>query len=175
MKPPVGRSSWLGLPFSFPFRRVVLTGLSALFLSIALPAVSAPPLQNLDRTGLALQGYDPVSFFSEGKPGKGSPAHTAVVDGATYRFATAERKAQFEKAPAQYLPQFGGYCAYGVSRGRLVEVDVNAFQIVQGRLLLQYSKGIRDKFNQDTASNLAQADKYWPGLVKENAKEGGKP
>jgi YHS domain-containing protein len=160
-------------PLVLPRRRFAL-GLGALILSLALNPASAAPVQNLDRSGLALQGYDPVAFFTDGKPVKGVPAHTSTVDGATYRFASAEHKASFEKEAAKYAPQFGGYCAYGVSKGKLVEVDVDAFQIVDGRLLLQYSKGIREKFNKDTQGNLALADTKWPELVKANAKEGTK-
>ena len=65
---------------------------------------------------------------------------------------------------------FGGYCAYGVSRNKLVEIDVDAFQIVNGRLLLQYSKGVRDDFNKDTKGNLAKAEANWPGLVEKKGK-----
>ena len=159
-------------PILLPRRRLAL-GLGALLLSLALHPASAAPVQNLDRSGLALQGYDPVAFFTDGKPVKGLPAHTATVDGATYRFASAEHKASFEKETVKYAPQFGGYCAFGVSKGKLVEVDVDAFQIVDGRLLLQYSKGIREKFNKDTKANLALADEKWPALVKENTKKEG--
>lgn len=122
--------------------------------------------QNLDRKGVAIQGYDPVAFFTDTRPVKGNPAVTSTVHGATYFFANAEHKAAFEKEPAKYEPQFGGYCAYGVSKGKLVEVDVMAFQIVNGRLLMQYSKGVRDKFNKDTQANLKQADEQWPTVGK---------
>jgi len=61
---------------------------------------------------------------------------------------------------------FGGYCAYGVSRNKLVEIDVDAFQVVDGKLLLQYSKGVRDDFNKDTQGNLTKANANWPALVE---------
>ena len=123
-------------------------------------------VHNLDRKGVALQGYDPVAFFTDARPVKGNPAVASTVHGATYFFASAEHKAAFDKDPAKFEPGFGGYCAYGVSKGKLVEVDVEAFQVVNGRLLLQYSKGVRDKFNKDTQGNLKLADEKWPAVGK---------
>lgn len=140
--------------------------LAALLIVGAAPAAEPAPTLNLDRHGLALQGYDPVAFFTEQRPQAGLPALTSTVHGATYRFATPAHKAAFDKEPGKYEPQFGGYCAYGVSRGKLVEIDVEAFQIVDGRLLLQYSKGIRKKFNEDAAANLKKADAQWPALSR---------
>jgi hypothetical protein len=76
----------------------------------------------------------------------------------------------FKGNPSKYEPAFGGYCAYGVSRGKLAEIDVTAFQIVDGRLLLQYSKSVRSSFNEDTKGNLGKADANWPGLVEKKGK-----
>jgi YHS domain-containing protein len=122
--------------------------------------------RNLEKDGKALQGYDPVAFFTEGKPVKGDPVISSNVNGAIYHFAKAENKAAFDKEPAKYEPQFGGYCAYGVSKGDLVKIKVDAFQVVNGRLLLQYDQGIRDKFNKDTNGNLSKADANWPTVQK---------
>jgi hypothetical protein len=72
--------------------------------------------------------------------------------------------------PAKYEPAFGGFCAYGVSRNKLVEIDPEAFQIVDGRLLLQYSKGVRNDFNKDTQGNLAKANANWPMLLENKGK-----
>jgi len=141
--------------------------LSLLAVGLALPAIAqTKTLLNLDKSGVAIQGYDPVAFFTDNKPVKGDPAIVIKRDGAIYFFASKEHKAQFAKDPAKYEPVFGGYCAYGVSRNKLVEIDVEAFQIVDGRLLLQYSKGVRDDFNKDSKGNLAKAEKNWPGLVE---------
>ena len=127
-------------------------------------------LLNVDKTGLAVQGHDVVAFFTDGKPEKGAPQFASSYGGATYYFASAEHKSAFEKDPAKYVPQFGGYCAFGVSKNKLVPIEVDAFQVVNGRLLLQYDKGIRDKFNKDTAGNLKLADTNWPGLVSSKGK-----
>ena len=144
----------------------------ALFVAtVALPlAGQTKTLLNLDKTGLAIQGYDPVAFFAEGKPVKGRPKFPARHNGALYYFASKEHRDLFKADPAKYEPAFGGYCAYGVSRNRLVEIDVDAFQIVDGRLLLQYSKSVRDDFNKDTKGNLTKANTNWPALAEKKGK-----
>lgn len=142
-----------------------------LALALALPALAQTKiLLNLDQSGVAIQGYDPVAFFTDNKPVKGNPEIPARYNGAIYYFASKEHRQLFKSDPAKYEPAFGGYCAYGVSRDKLVEIDVDAFQIVNGHLLLQYSKGVRDTFNQDTKGNLAKAEANWPGLVEKKGK-----
>lgn len=147
-----------------------------LILLLIVTAVALPTycqskiLLNLDKRGVAIQGYDPVAFFTDNKPVKGKPELSSTQGGATFYFATPDHKAMFDKNPAMYEPAFGGYCAYGVSRDRLVSIDVDAFQIVDGKLLLQYSKGIRDDFNKDQKGNLSKADANWPGLVQQKGK-----
>ncbi len=142
-----------------------------LMLSTAAPLLAqTKTLFNLDKSGLAIQGYDSVAFFTDNKPIQGKPEFKSAFGGATYQFASAEHKALFEKDPGKYAPAFGGYCAYGVSRNKLVEIDVDAFQIVDGRLLLQYSKGVRNDFNKDQKGNLAKAEHNWPVLVEKKGK-----
>lgn len=147
-----------------------------LFLLLTLSLLTLPALAqtktllNLDKSGLALQGYDPVAFFTDAKPVKGDAKFPAQHNGAVYFFAGKAHLDEFKKNPAKYEPSFGGYCAYGVSRGKLVEVDVEAFQIVDGRLLLQYSKGVRSDFNKDAKGNLTKADQNWPGLMEKKVK-----
>ena len=147
--------------------------LSLLLLTVglALPVFAqTKTLLNLDKTGVAIQGYDPVAFFTDHQPMKGDQKFLIKHDGAIYFFASKEHKDLFKANPAKYEPEFGGYCAYGVSRNKLVEIDVDAFQIVDGKLLLQYSKGVRDDFNKDAKANLAKAASNWPELVAKKGK-----
>lgn len=138
---------------------------------LALPVLAqTKTLLNLDSSGVAIQGYDPVAFFTDHQPVKGDEKYLAKHNGAIYFFASKEHQELFKADPAKYEPEFGGYCAYGVSRNKLVEIDVAAFQIVDGKLLLQYSKGVRDDFNRDTKANLAKADANWVGLVAKKGK-----
>lgn len=147
--------------------------ISLLFL---LPFVATPVLAdsrallNVDKSGLAIQGYDPVAFFSQNKPVKGKPEFKASYQGATYLFESAENQMLFEKDPNKYEPAFGGFCAYGVSRNKLAPIDPEAFQILDGHLLLQYSKGVRNDFNKDATGNLAKAKANWPELVEKKGK-----
>jgi YHS domain-containing protein len=147
--------------------------LSLLLLAVGLAFpvfAQTKTLANLDDSGVAIQGYDPVAFFTDSKPVKGDPKLLLKQDGAIYFFASKEHRELFKAEPAKYEPEFGGYCAYGVSRNKLVEIDVNAFQVVDGKLLLQYSKGVRDDFNKDAKGNLAKANANWPGLVAKKGK-----
>src|SRR6266446_4241133 len=103
--------------------------LSLLFVTfgLELPAFAqTKTLSNLHKTGVAIQCYDPVAFFTDSKPVKGKPELGLRRDGALYYFASKEHRDLFKNDPAKYEPVFGGYCAYGVSKGKLVEIDVDA-------------------------------------------------
>ena len=144
---------------------------SLILATFTLPLLAQPKtLLNLDKAGIAIQGHDPVAFFTDNKPVKGKTEFSSKYSGATYLFSSKEHKELFDKEPAKYEPAFGGYCAYGVSRNKLVEIDVDAFQIVDGHLILQYSKGVRSDFNKDTQGNLAKANQNWPVLVEKKGK-----
>jgi YHS domain-containing protein len=147
--------------------RHIFTMLSFLGLTSLLAAKS---LVNVDSKGVGIRGYDPVAYFTEHAAVKGNPTVTSTYGGVVYLFSSPEHKSLFDAAPEKYAPQFGGYCAYGVSRGSLIEIDPNAFQIVNGQLLLQYSKGIMAKFNKDQASLLQKADSNWALLVEKKGK-----
>ncbi len=142
-----------------------------LLLLISIPAFGQnKTLVNLDKQGIAIQGYDPVAFFTQNRPVKGRPEFESKYNGARYLFASAEDKSTFDANPAKYEPQFGGFCAYAASQNHTAPVKIEAFQIVNGRLLMQYNLDIRNKFNKDTQGNLQKADKNWPGLVEKEGK-----
>jgi YHS domain-containing protein len=127
-------------------------------------------LLNTDEHGLALEGHDPVAYFTEGRPAKGSPEATAVYQGVTYHFASVANKDAFEREPAKYAPAFGGFCGYAASIERVSPVDPAIFQIIDGRLVLQHTQKAFDLFNQDAPENLARADLNWPALTERNGK-----
>jgi len=122
-------------------------------------------LMNVNRKKLALQGYDPVAFFTQSRPVKGVAQFESTYNGARYLFASVEDKALFDANPAKYEPQFGGFCAYGASQGHTAPIKIEAWQIVNGRLLMQYDLGVKKEFNKDQQGNLQKADKNWPGIV----------
>lgn len=143
----------------------------ALTLFSALSTIAtAKDLLNLDGNGVAIQGYDPVAFFTDNRPVKGNPQFQSEYHGAKYYFVSAEHKAAFDKEQAKYEPQFGGYCAYGASKGHTAPIKIEAWQIVNGRLLMQYDLGVKGEFNKDQPGNLRKADQNWPGLVEKYGK-----
>lgn len=142
-----------------------------LLVLISVPAFGQnKTLLNLDKQGIAIQGYDPVAFFTQNRPVKGRSEFESKYNGARYLFASAEDKSTFDANPAKYEPQFGGFCAYAASQNHTAPVKIEAFQIVNGRLLMQYDLDVRNKFNKDTQGNLQKADKNWPGIVQKEGK-----
>ncbi len=140
--------------------------------SVALAAAAEMPgpkvLINKTAAGLALQGYDAVAYFTEGKPVKGDAKFSVDFDGATYQFASTAHRDLFLREPAKYAPAFGGYCGYAASIDRLSPIDPAFFQIIGGRLILQHNQRALDKWNADVPGNLAKANTNWPGLVTKN-------
>ena len=133
-------------------------------------ALAEKRLINTDRNGVALKGYDPVAYFTENKPVKGNPQFQATYSGGTYYFSSPENKRLFEADPKQYEPQFGGFCAYAASKGYTAKIEPDAFQVLNGRLLLQYDTDVRGLFNKDPQGNLKKADQNWPGIVEKKGK-----
>ena len=134
------------------------------------PLMSAKNLVNANWWGVGISGYDPVAYFTDGKPEKGDQLYQSTVNGVIYRFASSQHKTLFDANPARYIPQFGGYCAYGVSNGDLLAIDPAAFQIINDKLFLQYSMGVMKKFNKDQSACLQKADSNWPLLVEKKGK-----
>jgi YHS domain-containing protein len=134
-------------------------------------AVLAPAAEvvNIDKNGLALQGYDPVAYFIDGKPVKGSPEFTATYKGATYQFVSAEHRDMFRQAPANYEPQFGGFCGYAASINKLAPIEVEYFQVLHDRLILQHNQKAWELWHKDVEGNLKKADANWPTLSQQKA------
>jgi YHS domain-containing protein len=126
-----------------------------------------------NRDGVAIQGYDPVAYFTDHKAVKGNPKIQSEHDGAKYHFASAEHKAMFDADPVKYAPAYGGYCGYAASIDRLSPISPEWFQIINGKLIFQHNKKAFDLFNKDLKGSVMKADQYWPGLVIRNG-TGGK-
>ena len=122
-------------------------------------------LVNVDSEGVALEGHDPVAYFTEHRPVPGKPEFESNYNGATYRFASMENRVTFENAPETYVPAYGGFCGYAASVNRVSPVNVHIFQIVDGRLVLQHTPKAYRLFNADLAASVQHADENWPGLV----------
>ena len=115
--------------------------------------------------GLAVQGYDVVAYFTEGKAVKGSAANTVFYQGVKYRFSSVANKEEFKKNPSKYEPQYGGWCAFAMGDyGEKVEIDPETFKIVNGKLYLFYNKRLNNtlkSWNKNEASLKSKADLNW--------------
>lgn len=148
---------------------LLLVAAGAMFTAAAAPTTSVvsgqKTLINKTPDGLALQGYDPVAYFTDHKPVKGDAAFTATHEGATYRFASAEHRDLFVSNPQKYAPAFGGYCGYAVSVGKIRPINPELWSIVDGTLILQHSAGAVGLWQKDVSGNKTKADALWPRLV----------
>jgi len=158
------RRLWIGLG-------VVVTGI-ALMAIVLLAMIHWPrPDYNTASGGLALAGYDPVSYFSEGggEPRPGNPSLSAEHGGRRYYFASEENRGRFLASPERYEPQYGGWCAQAVAGGYKFEVDPESYLVVDDRLLLFYRGMLGDArvdFEEAGArDSLRQADENWPMLL----------
>ncbi len=123
---------------------------------------------NLNDMGVILDGYDAVAFFTDNKPVPGSAQYQYNYQDAIYYFASQDHQEKFKGNPEKYKPQFGAWCAYAVSLGRIAPIDVNTFSIVDGRLVIQHNDRAVKGWDKDVPGNLSKADKYWPAVSAKN-------
>lgn len=165
MKFLVPRSFWSASALLL-FATALIQGCAAHVVPMGPAQIST--IQNVDGKGVGLSGYDPVAFFTESKPVKGSPqyqSHYANYGEATYYFTSADHKSLFDQNPEKYAPQYGGYCATAMSMGKVEEIKVDSFVVHNNRLLMQRNNMAKMVFLKDPEGRLAAADKNWPGLL----------
>jgi YHS domain-containing protein len=135
----------------------------------AMRAMSAdrPNGEFYEKAGVAIQGYDPVAFFTVGKPVKGSPEYTAAYKGSVFHFASLAHREAFTANPAQYAPQYNGFCAFGTAKGYKAAIDPTAFTVVHDKLYLNYSQDIHRQWSADIPGLVAKADKNWPAVSRQ--------
>jgi YHS domain-containing protein len=153
-------------------KRITLTLLAA--SAIALSGCAAITAQNpggkltpvnahvVDgKSSVMLKGHDVVAYFTQNKHAMGSAQFSSVYEGITYQFASAEHKALFDKEPAKYQPQYGGYCANGIVYGIPWGGDADSWRMIDGKLYIFGGAGSRDGYLLDVPGNTKLADKYW--------------
>lgn len=116
--------------------------------------------------GLAVKGYDPVSYFSDMKPVPGNPAITTRWHGATYQFASNEHRQAFLADPDHFAPQFGGFCAYAISRGTIADIDPSEWAVVKDHLYLNNNAVAQRIWDLDRPGNIVAGNKNWPLVPK---------
>ena len=124
---------------------------------------------NLDKSNKAIQGYDPVSYFTVNKAEKGSKQFQVEREGIIYWFKSQENKNLFEKNEEKYIPTYGGWCAYAMGvNGEKVKIDPQTFKIIDGKLYLFYNfyfTNTLDKWNEDEATFKKVADTNWAKIL----------
>lgn len=138
---------------------------TAILVLIAFSAMAADEVFVTDSA--AIRGYDPVAYFTEGKPVPGDAEFRHDWNGATWLFASRENRDRFAAEPARYAPQFGGFCAFGLSRGYKVGTDPAAFTIHGDKLYLNYSLPVRATWLQDTEAYIRKGESNWKTLEHE--------
>ena len=145
-----------------PTRRLILSLVAA--LALTGPALAEQP-QFFARGDAVIGGYDPVAYFRDGKPVKGRRDLAVMWKGGVWYFSSVENRSAFEMNPYAFAPQYGGYCAYAVSRGYTAKTEPDAWRIVDGKLYLNYSRQVRSLWARDIPGNIAKANANWPGVL----------
>ena len=133
---------------------------------VAQPVFAQPKKPKWYATdGVAINGYDPVAYFNASAPIQGTAEQATDFDGVTWYFSSAKNKAAFIANPDGFTPQFGGYCAYAVSKGSTATTQPDAWTVWNDRLYLNYNKIVRGIWRQDIPGNVAKAEANWPGVL----------
>lgn len=139
---------------------------AALAITLTVAGISTASADEVFATnGVAINGYDPVAYFTDHKPVKGSQKYTAAYEGATFYFASADHRDMFASDPTHYAPQFGGYCAFGTAEGHKAPTQPQAFTVVDGKLYLNYNDEVLNSWRKDIPGYIAKANANW-GTVK---------
>lgn len=143
----------------------------ALAVSLATNVFAAGIDVNATPTGLALRGFDPVTYFTQGAPEAGLVNVTAEYNGAVYRFTNEENRDTFKANPAKYAPQYGGYCAMGTAMGLKLDGDPHVWKIVANKLYLNLNKAVSDRWHDDIPGNIKTADEKWTEIEHKDPSE----
>ncbi len=150
-----------------PTRRQILAISAALPIAAVASsfahADTTPPVYTED--GIAIDGTDPVAYFTESAPVTGDPSITHEWNGAIWQFASSENRDTFAADPEAYAPQYGGYCAWAVSEGYTASTVPEAWKIVDSKLYLNFSRRIQRRWERDIPGRIASADANWPGVL----------
>ena len=135
-----------------------------ILLIVSEAALAIKPIYSGGRDRAAIKGYDPVAYFTENKPVKGSKEISLEYKGAKWLFSSEENRNLFVANPEKYEPQFGGYCAYAVSQNTTASIKPNYFTIHEGKLYLNFSKSVNKRWLKDRDGYIEEAEKNWPVL-----------
>lgn len=146
----------------------------AAFAAITLGSISlvqAGVDTETDENNVILAGHDAVAYFTQGKPVEGSANYTASHNGAIYRFSSAKNRDAFNAEPERFAPQYGGFCAYGMTIGKKFEIDGKAFEVVDGKLYVNKNRSVYQAWKKDVPTHITQANSAWPTVVNVDAND----
>ena len=143
----------------------MLKSLPGLLVLVFMPLAFAGEAPVFSTDDGAIRGYDPVAYFTLGEPTRGRDQFTASWQGATYKFASATNLELFKADSAAYAPQYGGYCAYAVAKGATAGTVPEAWTIVDGKLYLNYSLAVQQRWRKDVPGYIKAADRNWPAVL----------
>ncbi|MDJ1184294.1 YHS domain-containing (seleno)protein [Roseofilum casamattae] len=126
---------------------------------------------NLDERGRALRGYDPVAYFSEGKPVEGNAEFTLDWNEATWYFANADNRDRFAANPEKFAPANGGYCTFGIVLAKKFDGDPNVWSLYENKLYVFLNEEVKDKFFKDPTGNLKKVTDTWPSIASKSPAE----
>lgn len=149
----------------------VLLGVTAAGVAMAAAETNVSNGLTLKGPGLAVHGYDVVAYFTDGAPTAGRSKYSTVYEDATYRFASEEHLDTFEKNPEKYAPQYGGYCAFGVSVGAKFDGDPQLWKIADGKLYLNLNEDIQKTWQKDIPGNIKKANRNWKRIASKTPQE----
>ncbi len=154
------------------FFALVVLAVAMMTSSLALAYdVDSPSPVNIDENGLALRGYDPVSYFTIGAPQEGDARFSASYNGMKFHFTSAQNRDKFRASPAAYAPQFGGFCETGVLLVKKLDGDPNVWRVANGKLYVYVHEGAKAKFLEDPIPNGATAVRNWPTIKNKKPSE----
>ncbi len=147
-------------------RSVNILLMSFALLMFSVSAFAKSEIYTSTFSNKAVSGYDPVAYFTQGEPVKGSSDYQTEYKGAKWLFASQENLDLFLADPEKYAPQYGGYCAWAVGHNITAKGDPHQWKIINDKLYLNYDADIQSKWLQDPEKWIVEGDKYWPDVLK---------
>jgi len=154
----------------FKRRNFLMTGIGfTAALTSLLPATELHAASSVYTSFLsdkAVGGYDPVAYFTQGKPVKGNTNNSTEYRGALWLFSSQENLEKFKTDPEKYAPQYGGYCAYAIATGTTAKGDPEQWEIVDDKLYLNINRSIKKRWSDNKDKYIPDADANWPEILK---------
>ena len=149
------------------FRSVSLLTRWLVLAAVMVGASGAWAGEFFESGGVAIGGYDPVAYFTDGKPVRGAAQFSAQYKGSTFHFSSKANRDAFAANAAKYAPQYGGFCAFGTAGGYKAATQPEAFTVVDDNLYLNYNRDIQKQWSKDIPGYVKSADGKWPEVSKQ--------